>query len=163
MGPEDGTTTPFEAWMEQQIKDKIGEDGSKLKLFLDTLRNNIPVMMLCCIPLFAFVLKILYIRKRRFYVEHLVYALHIHTFLYVAVVITALAAMGANQTLPALSGWIIGLMSCAIFVQIFLSIRRVYGQGWFFTTFKFLLGGIAYLMILVTAVGATAFVTLLLP
>jgi hypothetical protein len=163
MGPEDGTKTPFEAWMEQQIKDKIGEDGSKAKLFLDTLRSNIPVMMLCCIPLFAFVLKILYIRKRRFYVEHLVYALHIHTFLYVAVVLTALGAMAANRTLPALSGWIIGLMSCAIFVQIFLSIRRVYGQGWFFTTFKFVLGGIVYFVILVVAVGATAFVTLLLP
>jgi len=163
MGKEDGVNTPFEAWMEKQIKEKIGEDGSNAKLFLDTLRNNIPVMMLCCIPLFAFVLKILYIRKRRFYVEHLVYALHIHTFLYVAVVITALGAMAANRTLPALSGWIIGLMSCVIFVQIFFSIRRVYGQGWFFTTFKFLLGGIAYFVILVTAVGLTAFVTLLLP
>ena len=54
-------------------------------------------------------------------------------------------------------------MSCAIFVQIFLSIRRVYGQGWFFTTLKFLLGGIVYFVILVFAVAATAFVTLLLP
>ena len=32
-----------------------------------------------------------------------------------------------------------------------------------FTTLKFILGGLAYLMILVIAVGATAFVTLLLP
>ena len=163
MGPEDGKKTPFEAWMEKQIKDKIGEDGSKARLFLDTLRSNIPVMMLCCIPLFAFILKVLYIRKGRFYVEHLVYALHIHTFLYVAVTITALAAMAANRTLPPLSGWIIALMSCAIFVQIFLSIRRVYEQGWFFTTLKFVLGGIVYFVILVFAVGATAFVTLLLP
>lgn len=163
MGPEDGVKTPFELWMEKQIKDKIGEDGSKARLFLDTLRSNIPVMMLCCIPLFAIVLKVLYIRKGRFYVEHLVYALHIHTFLYVAVVITALGAMAANRTLPALSGWIIGVMSCAIFVQIFLSIRRVYGQGWLFTTLKFVLGGIVYLVILVFAVAATAFVTLLLP
>ena len=163
MGPDDGKKSPFEAWMERQIKDKIGEDGSKVRLFLDTLRSNIPVMMLCCIPLFAFVLKVLYIRKRRFYVEHLVYALHIHTFLYVGVIITALLAMGANRTLPAISGLVIGIMSCAIFIQIFLSIRRVYGQGWFFTTLKFVLGGIVYFVILILAVGATAFVTLLLP
>lgn len=163
MGEEDGQKSPFEAWMETQIKEKIGEDGSKGKLFLDTLRSNIPVMMLCCIPLFAFVLKILYFRKRRFYVEHLVYALHIHTFLYVGVIVTSLLAMAATRSLPALSGPIIGVFSCAIFVQIFLSIRRVYGQGWFFTAFKFLLGGIAYFVILVIAVGTTAFVTLLLP
>jgi hypothetical protein len=120
-------------------------------------------MMLCCIPLFAFILKILYIRQRRFYVEHLVYALHIHSFLYVAVIITSLASMGANRTVPVLSGWIIGLMSCAILIQIFRSIRRVYKQGWFFTTVKFLFGGLVYFVILVLGVVATTFVTLLLP
>ena len=163
MGPEDGTKTPFQAWMEQQVKDKIGEDGSRAKLFLDTLRNNIPVMMLCCIPLFAFVLKILYIRKRRYYVEHLVHALHIHTFLYVGVIITSLAAMGATRTVPALHGLVVTVMSCAILVQIFRSIRHVYKQGWFFTTAKFLFGGMVYFVILALAVVATTLVTLLLP
>jgi Protein of unknown function (DUF3667) len=129
-GGEDGKNkTPFGIWIEKQVKDKIGEDGSKARVFLDTLRSNIPAMMLVCIPLFAFVLKILYFRKRRFYVEHLVYALHIHTFFYVAIIITSLAVMGANRTVPALGGWITGLMTCAIIVQVFLSIRRVYGQG----------------------------------
>ena len=162
-GKEGDKKTPFAAWLEKQVREKIGEDGRNARVFLDTLRSNIPAMMLCCIPLFAFILKILYIRKRRFYVEHLVYALHIHTFLYVAVIITALAVMGANRTVPVVSGWIIGLMTCAILVQIFLSIRRVYGQGWFFTTVKFLFGGLVYFVILVLAVGATTLVTLLLP
>ena len=130
---------------------------------METLRSNIPAMMLCCIPIFAFILKILYIRAGRYYVEHLVYALHIHTFLYVSVIITSLAVMGANRTVPALSGWITGLMVCTIVVQIFLSIRRVYKQGWFMTMVKFLFGGFVYFVILVLAVGATALVTLILP
>jgi len=162
-GPPNGPKTPLQEWMEGQVKEKIGEDGSKAKLFVDTLRSNIPGMMLCCIPLFAFVLKVLYIRSGRFYVEHLVYALHIHTFLYMAVIITELLDMGANRTAPALSGWITGLMSCAIAIQIFLSVRRVYRQGWFVSALKFLFGGIVYCVILVLAVGATALVTLLLP
>ena len=162
-GPEGEKKPPFALWLEKQVKEKIGEDGSKAKLFLETLRSNIPAMMLCCIPLFAFVLKILYIRKGRFYVEHLVYALHIHTFLYVAVIITSLAVMAANRTVPALGGWITGLMAIAILVQIFLSIRRVYKQGWFMTMVKFLFGGFVYFVILVLAVGATALVTLMLP
>jgi hypothetical protein len=163
-GGEDGKNkTPFGIWIEKQVKDKIGEDGSKARVFLDTLRSNIPAMMLVCIPLFAFVLKILYFRKRRFYVEHLVYALHIHTFFYVAVIITSLAVMGANRTVPALGGWITGLMTCAIIVQVFLSIRRVYGQGWFLTFVKFVFGGFVYFVILILAVGATALVTLMLP
>jgi hypothetical protein len=160
----DGEKKPaFALWLEKQVKEKIGEDGARAKLFLETLRSNIPAMMLCCIPLFAFVLKILYIRKGRFYVEHLVYALHIHTFFYVAVIITALGVMAANRTLPVLSGWINLVMGIVIFVQVFLSIRRVYQQGWFMTLIKFLFGGLVYLIILVLAVGATALVTLLLP
>ncbi len=153
----------FGLWLEKQVKEKIGEDGKNAKIFLDTLRSNIPAMMLCCIPLFAFILKILYVRKGRFYVEHLVYALHIHTFLYVSVIITVLAVMAANRTVPALSGWITALMVCAIVVQIFLSIRRVYKQNWFMTLVKFFFGGLAYCVILVFAVGATAIVTLMLP
>lgn len=163
VGPDDREKTPFEAWLERQIKEKIGEDGTRAKLFMDTVRSNIPAMMLCCVPLFAFILKILYIRQRRFYVEHLVYALHIHSFLYVAVIVTSLLSMGANRTVPALSGWIVGLMSIVILVQIFRSIRRVYRQGWFFSTVKFLFGGLIYFIILVLAVAATTFVTLLLP
>ncbi len=164
VGPDDDDKTPFEAWLERQIKEKIGEDGTRAKLFMDTVRSNIPAMMLCCIPLFAFILKMLYIRQRRYYVEHLVYALHIHSFLYVGGH-HHLAALDGRQANGArvLSGWIIGLMSCAIVVQIFRSIRRVYGQGWFFSTVKFLFGGLIYFIILVLAVAATTFVTLLLP
>jgi hypothetical protein len=47
--------------------------------------------------------------------------------------------------------------------QIFLSIRFVYRQGWFFSIFKFLFGGFVYLIVLVVALAATFFVTLLLP
>jgi hypothetical protein len=163
VGPEGETKPPFAVWLEKQIKAKIGDDGSKAQLFLETLRSNIPAMMLCCIPLFAFVLKILYIRQGRYYVEHLVYALHIHTFLYVSVIVTSLAVMGANQTVPALGGWIIAVMTIAIVVQIFLSIRRVYCQGWLMTMVKFSLGGLVYFVIIVLAVTATTLVTLMLP
>lgn len=163
VGNEGETKPAFAVWLEKQVKEKIGEDGSKAKLFLETLRSNIPAMMLCCIPLFAFVLKVLYIRQGRYYVEHLVYALHVHTFLYVSVILTSLAVMGANRTVPALSGWITAVMTIAIIVQIFLSIRRVYRQGWFMSLVKFCLGGVVYLFIIALAVGATALVTLMLP
>jgi hypothetical protein len=162
-GPPGEKKSAFAVWLEKQVKEKIGEDGARAKLFLETLRSNIPAMMLCCIPLFAFILKILYIRKGRYYVEHLVYALHIHTFLYVSVIITSLAVMGANRLSATLGGLITAVMVCVIVVQIFLSIRRVYQQGWFMTMLKFLFGGFVYFVILVLAVGATALVTLILP
>jgi hypothetical protein len=160
----DETSTPFEKWLEARAKEKIGEHGTNAQLFFVTLISNLPYMMLCCIPLFAFVLKILYIRKGVFYIDHLVYALHIHTFAYIAIMLFGLITMGLNRAAaPLLAGWIIGLFWFAFAVQIFLSIRRVYRQGWFFSIFKFFAGGFVYLIVLCMALAATFFITLALP
>lgn len=163
-GPDGGeANTPFEKWMETRIKEKIGEDGTKVELFLNTLRDHIPTMMLCCVPLFALVLKVLYFRQRRFYVEHLVYALNIHTFAYVAIVVITLIGMGVQRSTPVLQPLVVTFLAIAAVVQVFLSIRRVYRQGWFMTTLKFSLGFVAYSTVIALALTATAFITLLLP
>jgi len=158
------STTPFERWIEARAKEKMGEKGTKMGLFITTLFSNLPYMMLCCIPLFAFVLKILYVRRHIFYIDHLIYALHIHSFAYTAIMLIVLATMGLTRAAPgAVAGWIIALLWVAFAVQIFLSIRRVYRQGWFISTFKFFLGGFMYLIVILAALAATFFVTLALP
>ena len=154
----------FEKWIEGRAKEKLGERGTNLQLFLITMISNVPYMVLCCIPLFAFVLKILYLRKHVFYIDHLVYALHIHTFAYLAIMLIVLATVGLNRTVPGvLAGWIVGLLWTIFSVQIFLSIRRVYRQGWFVTVFKFVAGGFAYLVVLCVALAAIFFLTLAMP
>jgi len=158
------SSTPFERWLEARAKEKMGEHGTKMGLFITTLFSNLPYMMLCCIPLFAFVLKILYIRRHIFYIDHLIYALHIHTFFYTGIMLIVLATMGLHRIAPpTLAGWIIALLWILFVVQIFLSSRRVYRQGWFMSTFKFLVGGFAYLIVLFLALAATFFITLALP
>jgi Protein of unknown function (DUF3667) len=158
------STTPFERWIEGRAKEKMGEKGTKMGLFISTLFSNLPYMMLCCIPLFALVLKVLYIRRRLFYIDHLIYALHIHTFFYACIMLIVLATIGLNRFAPgAIAGWLITLLWIAFVTQIFLSIRYVYRQGWFFSIFKFLFGGFAYLMVLLAALAITFFATLVLP
>jgi hypothetical protein len=158
------TSTPFERWIEGRAKEKMGEHGTKMGLFIATLFSNLPYMMLCCIPLFALVLKVLYVRRHIFYIDHLIYALHIHTFAYTGIMLIVLATIGLNRVMPGtIAGWIIALLWIAFVVQIFLSIRRVYRQGWFFSGFKFLFGGFVYLIVLVFALAATFFITIALP
>src|SRR5262249_40008558 len=121
------STTPFEKWLEARAKEKMGEHGTKMGLFITTLFSNLPYMMLCCIPLFAFVLKVLYLRRHIFYIDHLIYALHIHTFFYTDVMLIVLATVGLNRAAPRpIAGWVIALLWIAFVVQIFLSIRRAY-------------------------------------
>jgi hypothetical protein len=158
------STTPFERWIEGRAKEKMGEHGTKMGLFISTLFSNLPYMMLCCIPLFALVLKLLYIRRHLFYIDHLIYALHIHTFFYVGITLIVLTTIGLIRSLPgAIAGWLIGLLWVAFVTQIFLSIRHVYRQGWFWSIFKFFFGGFVYLMVLLFALAITFFATLVLP
>jgi hypothetical protein len=158
------STTPFERWIEGRAKEKMGEHGTKMGLFISTLFSNLPYMMLCCIPLFALVLKVLYIRRRLFYIDHLIYALHIHTFFYAGIMLIVLVTIGLNRFAPgAIAGWLIALLWIAFVTQIFLSIRYVYRQGWFISIFKFFFGGFVYLMVLLFALAITFFATLVLP
>ena len=158
------STTPFERWIEARAKEKMGEHGTKMGLFISTLFSNLPYMMLCCVPLFALVLKVLYFRRPLFYIDHLIYALHIHSFFYAGIMLIVLATIGLTRfAAGAIAGWLIALLWIAFVTQIFLSIRYVYRQGWFFSIFKFFFGGFIYLMVLVLALAITFFATLVLP
>jgi hypothetical protein len=134
-----------------------------VELVSKTLRDNISTMMLFCIPLFALVLKILYLRQRRYYIEHLVYALHIHAFFYIAVLLTVFSGIAAKRWIPALEGPLLWILVLAIVVQVFRSIRQVYGQSWPMTTFKFFFGGFVYLFVLIAALAVTAVATFAIP
>ena len=154
--------SPMEKWFEQRAKEKFGEHGANAKAFIITLINNLPGMMLCCVPLFAFVLKVLYIRRKIFYIDHLIYALHIHTFAYVGIMLIVGATIGLNRVAPNMMGWI-AIPWVVFAAQILISIRRVYRQGWFISILKFLFGGLAYLIVLAIGLGVTFFVTLIMP
>lgn len=56
---------------------KIGEDMIKY----------IPKMMFLLLPLFALILKIVYIRKDRFYYEHLIYSFHTHSAIFLCFIL----------------------------------------------------------------------------
>jgi len=155
--------SPFEKWLNQRVKEKIGEHGVNLKVFFLTLVSNLPAMMLCCIPLFAFVLKILYLRRRSFYIDHFIYALHIHAFAYMAILLIGFASAGMFQIVPTVAGWILAILIATAIGLLLVSIRRVYRQNWFVTVLKFFVGGFVYFVVLLLALAATFFVTLALP
>jgi hypothetical protein len=162
--PNEEKANDLPKWFETRAREKFGEHGTNIQLFLVTLMSNLPYMMLACIPLFACVLKILYVRRRIFYIDHLIYALHIHTFAYVGIVLIVLATTGLNDSaLGSIAGLIVTLLWIAFLVQILLSIRRVYRQGWFISIFKFVFGGFIYFIVLVAALATTFFITLLMP
>ncbi|MGI8891572.1 MAG: DUF3667 domain-containing protein [Chthoniobacterales bacterium] len=150
-------------WIERRAREKLGPTGDRGDLFLRGVIQNLAPMVLCCIPLFALVLKILYVFKRRFYIEHLVFALHTHAFIFLStVIIIGIGFLLALQS-TVLTAVFCPLLSCVVIVQLLFAIRRVYRQNWFATIVKFLLGSWIYCVLLSLAFGITAAVTLVLP
>ena len=160
---DDHPKSPFEAWIQNRVKEKIGPTGDRGDLFLKALIDNIGPMVLCCIPLFAFVLKILYVFKRRFYIEHLVFALHTHAFVFLSTLLIIGIGFLLNWKVPPLTPVVCTFLGIAVVIELLIAIRRVYRQNWFATLFKFALGSVIYLCVLIIAFAVTAFVTLLLP
>ncbi|HET7557869.1 MAG TPA: DUF3667 domain-containing protein [Rhodanobacteraceae bacterium] len=118
----------------------------------------LPQTMFVLLPLFALILKVFYIFKRRLYMEHLIVALHSHAFIFLSILV--LFALSALRTLAPQSAWLgvpLGLASAAawiwLFVYLWLMQKRVYGQGWFFTTVKYWCVGICYSVLLSFSIG----------
>lgn len=151
-------------WIESRAKEKIGPTGDRGDLFLKALIQNLAPMVLCCIPLFALVLKILYVFKRRFYIEHLIFALHTHAFVFLStVIIIGLGFFLAWRAPAPFTPIVCSLLGVAVVVQLLIAIRRVYRQNWLATLLKFALGTFIYAILLAVAFGVTAAITLVLP
>lgn len=114
--------------------------------------EHAPHTVFVLLPIFAFILKLLYIRRGRYYAEHFVFALHVHALTFIAFMVMFLIG-------NAMVNWWLFL---GIMIYVWLAMKHVYGQGWFRTTAKYLTLGFAYLMLLSIALLAPAVVAVLL-
>jgi hypothetical protein len=104
-----------------------------------TFIANLPKMMFIFLPILALVNKLLYLRSRRFYVEHLLFFVHLHVFLFLAlsavIVGNGLFAFVPGGVHP--PAIVSTAVTLALFAYVYLAMRRVYGQGRFKTFIKF--------------------------
>ncbi|MBV5313722.1 MAG: DUF3667 domain-containing protein [Prolixibacteraceae bacterium] len=100
------------------------------------------------LPLFALVLKIFYIRRKQLYVRHLLFSIHLHSFLFfILILVTSLKLIfvtGTNE---------INLLLLLSFpVYFILAMRKFYGQSWSKVLLKFIGVSLIYNAMLWTAV-----------
>ena len=118
--------------------------------------ENLPVAMFCVLPLYALLLKIVY--PSRYYAEHIVFAMHIHTVAFIVFTVTMLVPEGAN-----IDDWASLALFIGFAIYLFLALRNYYGGGALATTIKYCFLGAAYSALLVAAfLTAFAVVFLLL-
>ena len=124
------------------------------RLAAERLENNMPIAMFFMLPVFALLLALFFRKKRRFYVEHLVFSIHVH--------IVVFAVFTAGALVP--DGIVSDLLTLALLVALaaynILALKRYYGDGAFRTTVKWGVLTVSYGVMLVPGVLLTAFVTL---
>ena len=138
---------------------KICEDMKKDngRQFVRNLYDNIPIALIVLLPIMAFVLKLLYPLSRRYYVEHLLFFVHFHAFLFLILTLQILIGR-LNALVPtpeAVGILIIVAASFYVPVYLFVAMRRVYGQGRLVTAFKYIVLSVSYFAgLTVTMLGA---------
>ncbi len=133
--------------------------------FAGFLLGKLIWMVLLMMPALALVLKLLYIRRRKYFVEHLVFSFHYHAFSFLIMgVAIALNATGwfKNSGLDEDISAPIAFAFLAIIIYLFIAMRRVYKQGFWKTFIKFNILNFSYLLIFTLFIALTAAVSILL-
>ncbi|MFT4926971.1 MAG: hypothetical protein ACI8WB_003071 [Phenylobacterium sp.] len=148
----------FAAKMETKATKAFEQDASPL---IKQVLGVLPQMMFFLLPIFALLLKIVYLFSKRFYMEHLTVALHSHAFLFVVLLLLALlSTLGEFLAItePAAAEVIeITALLLLLWTPLYLFImqKKVYKQGFMMTTVKFAMVGVSYMVLLsLTTAGA---------
>ena len=140
--------------MAGRAKENIVAAKKDPRRLIEAVFSRLPWTLGLLMPVFAVLLKIVYIFKRRLYMEHLMVALHSHAFIFMSLLLLAILAMLKKWALASAPGaeWVISLLRDAVWIwlpiYLFLMQKRVYRQGWFMTTIKYSMVGICYTIII---------------
>ncbi len=116
--------------LDEKYKDDDDQFFSELG---ESFAANSPKVFFLLLPIFALLLKLLYIRRDFFYSEHLVMSIYFYNFFFAAGIITLLL-----ELIPWLD-WIGVLTFFVIGLYLLLAMKWVYKQSWRKTIFKFIL------------------------
>ena len=137
-----------DGWFTQQVNYRRIELFNKykdqpkqfIKDVLDKFIHTFPYLLFVSLPLYAFFLKLLYIRRKQFYyVNHGIFLVYLYIFTFI-VLLVFFSLMELNKIWD--TSWLLILQIILCFYGLFYTVkamRNFYGQGWGKTIVKFIL------------------------
>lgn len=129
------------SWLRKQLQKLQSMASDDPKIISSRYFEQIPKALFVVLPLCAVVLKLMYVRQRRTYVEHLVFLLHFHSFVFLAL----LPATAFSNDVTALYAFLAVMFWMPAYG--FLAMKRYYGQVWWVTLLKSWLLGFWYVLL----------------
>ena len=126
-------------YKELEIREKYKNNAEISAAFTEKLFHSLPQMLFVSLPLFALILRLLYIRRKQFYyVSHFIFSIHLYVFLFIDIFFVALISR-INDFLEwkALAYTVI-LFLLSMPVYTYLSLKNFYKQSVVKTLVKFI-------------------------
>ncbi len=95
--------------------------------------SNMPKVLFFLIPVFALLLKLFYLLRKRYYSEHLIFALHYHSALFIYLLIVVLLMLLTRVTPPILDSilrWCCLVLGIWSVIYAFPAMRVTYDDSW---------------------------------
>jgi hypothetical protein len=115
----------------------------KTEVLKEALWHNLPKALFVFLPLLALIMKALYWRPPRYYIEHLLFFLHNHAFAFLIFSAVALTQWLAPKSIV---GWLEVVVGLYVPYYLYVSMRKVYGQGRWLTAAKFAVLAFTYIL-----------------
>ena len=128
----------------------IASDGGRE--LAASIVHNLPRAMFIFLPIIALVMKLMYWRPKRYYVEHLLFLIHNHAFVFLMLI--PLVLIGRIPYVGDYVGWLIFAANVYMIWYIYRGMRNYYQQRRALTLTKYFTLGFSYMI--------TTFVVLLL-
>jgi len=158
-------------WLKRKINQRKIEliqryQNEHENLIRELISNNVhnwPKVLFISLPLFALILKLLYVRRKQFYyVDHGIFSIHLYIFSFlILLVLFGLNSLSKATGWKSAIDWLILAGILYPFFYYYKAMRRFYGQGRGKTIFKYILllilSFFVYLIIFLGAILFTVF------
>jgi len=163
-------------WLNERINAEIEGSPKKAEqinknpnLIFDKVFDILPATMFILLPMVALIFKFWYLFAKRFYIEHLIFSLHNHSFMFVSLTLILLAELAETLLIKhgysTAAGGMSGLITVAsmwIPIYMLISLRVVYAQSWGLTIGKFAVIGMSYVVLLALVTSGVAIASFVL-
>jgi hypothetical protein len=140
-------------WHTYKHGDPTAREEAKQRM-IGGIFGVLPQAMFVMIPIFAAMLALFYVFRRRLYMEHLIVALHSHAFMFFTLLLFLLLGMLSTWLKPhgawmaTTLGWVETALVCWVPIYLLIMQKRVYHQGWPLTVIKWWFIGWFYFWLL---------------
>jgi hypothetical protein len=139
----------------KELRDEVeGETRrfEKIKAGFDVVFKNLKYVTFFLLPVYALIFKVLYLRRRPFYIDHLIYAMHLQTFSYFLLSIVFILPLIIEMNFSVME--LIAFFGLLIYIGI--SFHYLYRQAVWKTVVKSILSTATLFFITILTITLTA-------